>query len=477
MIIQAIHNYYAEYNLPYIEGHINSEIIATIKGTLQDIKILLLKSEELGMYDEIAKYEDSIRAETQLNTIETLKTLEQIQREFVILMAKHNFKDWIQPKKQPWDTYKVKKKLQLPELEQQWINPWNKEKLIPAEYYDYISEPGEKPWDTIIKCPKHKNKKLNVSRYDRRPDQLVFLMTFHTVVNKGDCHLLLTGVNLSGKTNTAVAMLKLANWFYRNYWKVSYTDKEKFEEVPEFRMDTNITYLPLENALDDILGDNQFRTQDLNEGMKFATKANWQNKKAQDAAAIAYVARSHHPIVIYEYQVSKRPPSYFMERFNFWLHKMNKKWMVLSMASGIYRKSDPYYMDEIDKIKDDDAISHWFVHKNANYITRMRAPRMIRKDEKEFDKLHKEAHQTLLNASKIQKALSDIYYLKLEEFWNKINVANEMAYSDIQKVLIEQYPDLNKHQITKFMKLYDDYDASQKFTKRKQVILSKESSQ
>lgn len=331
----------------------------------------------------------------------------------------------------------VKKRLGFKDLSKPWKNKWNGETLIPFEYYKNIKEDWEK---------------------------LAFLLTHHTVTNNGDIHGMDSGVNNSGKTNTAIAILKEMNRLYREYWKVSY-NKNKFIEIPEFDLEKNIAYLPVESSLDDLLGDTQFRTQDLNEGMKFATRANWQNKKAQDAAATAYVARAHFPTVFYEYQVSTSPPGYFQTRFNLWIHKMSKRWMVVSSASGLYRKADPYYLDELTKLRTDEEISSWFVHKNPNYIIKMKAPRMTKKDEKKFKKLQAEAHLKLQSANRIKMELDDSMFIKIEELWKRVQ-NNEITKMDFEEVMKSDYPEMTKDQYRRFMRMYQKFEDNQMFGKK-----------
>lgn len=103
MVIQGIYNYYAEYHYEFIDSNINADTLAVIKGTLQDMKILLLKSKEKPLYDQIVEYEEEIRKIHQLPTLATSKKLENLMAEFVEIMARHNFKDRTQPKKQPWE--------------------------------------------------------------------------------------------------------------------------------------------------------------------------------------------------------------------------------------------------------------------------------------------------------------------------------------------------------------------------------------
>ena len=440
MVIQALNTYWAEYHSDYI---VDSEAVGTIKGLIEPVKILLMKEEEEETLTQVKAYEESIKNETILPTLDTIANLKILEEIFVRAMAKNGHRDR-KKIKYSWEE-NFFRRLRLPKLTQ------------PHFSYFFALPTME--------------------------DKIAWLQTYHTVMNGGDIHALWTGINNSGKSNGAIHMLMRCNWYYRNYWwpirATCRPDREifSFQEVddakdavpiPEFDLSKNVVYLPVNSSLDELLGDTQYELRDLNEGMKFANNLRSMDARVVDAGTNAYIARAHFPIVYYEYQVSKRPPGLLMERFNMWFHKMSKPWAVLSMASGLFRKTDPYYLKRIDKLDDDDEINDWIQNKNPNYICELQTGVMERPEHRAFKKFQKKAHLEMLRASLVKKKIGDEMLVTVEDYWTLMD-ANLLARSDLEDKLKKDYPDLNKLQVRNFIKSFEDYDLGQKFSKRRKV--------
>ena len=383
---------------------------------------------ETGLSTALLSKLETDRMIPTLPTLATIKNLNILQDLFTDIMAQHGHKDKSK-KTYEWDDI-AKKKLQIEEIVEPHLSYF---KSLPEMY-----------------------------------DQITFLMTYHTVMNDGDIHCLMTGINNAGKSNTAISMLQRSNWFYRNYWHVNSNDETK-TPLPEFDLETDVIYLPLENSLDMLLGDTQYKTIDLNEGMMFANNLQSMDKRVIKAGATAYVAKSHHPMIFYEYQVSKRPPAMLMERFNMWIHKVSKKWGVLSMASGIFRKTDPYFMTEIDKkLRTDEEFNEWFRYKNPNFVAAFKTPKLAPVDERAFKRYQKEAHSVQQSANEVRTVVKDEYMIIVRDIWERVNTKNEMAVVDIEPTLMNDYG-YSKHDVGLFLKDYWRYGMVQK--RRPKVVI------
>ena len=188
-------------------------------------------------------------------------------------------------------------------------------------------------------------------------------------------------------------LLSFANRLLREYWKV---------KNERFSLKKDVYYVPAPTDLDELLGDTMYNTKDLNEGMAAAVNLRSMDPQVIKLGVNAFITRAKHNFVIFESQVASRVPKLLEERFNLWIHKMSKEWAVMSIPSSLYRKVDPLYLDELDKLRSDKEISYWFRYKNPNYITTFRAPKLKKSFEEKFKDYQKKAQLWLLSVSVCQ---------------------------------------------------------------------------
>ncbi len=388
-------------------------IIAEIKGLAVDTTMLLLKYRETDYANEVKKLEDYLGAYRSYDAISLLKNVLTLREIVAIVLGdKHNFKDRTE-KQFAWEK-EVKKKWHLTDLNEK-----------DEQYFQNLPTKWKK---------------------------MVFLATHNMVNCDGDIYALVTGINNGGKTNTSLALLSFANRLLREYWKV---------KNERFSLKKDVYYVPAPTDLDELLGDTMYNTKDLNEGMAAAVNLRSMDPQVIKLGVNAFITRAKHNFVIFEYQVASRVPKLLEERFNLWIHKMSKEWAVMSIPSSLYRKVDPLYLDELDKLRSDKEISYWFRYKNPNYITTFRAPKLKKSFEEKFKDYQKKAHLTTKLASETNMLVNQSYWLLIKRMWDRINMEHRLALIELPSIL-RQEVHYSEAQVKSFMRDYNKYDREHK---------------
>jgi hypothetical protein len=141
--------------------------------------------------------------------------------------------------------------------------------------------------------------------------------------------------------------------------------------------------------------------------------------------------RSYHNIIIWEYQVQQRPTGMMLEGMNFWMQKMRKRYYILSIASTLVRKKDPYYMKELEKCRSDNEISYWMKYSNPNYIHTFKAPHMKPKFRKIFQDHYWEQKEKQSKAETARKTMTLDYTRMIEDVWTQINVKHTLSLIEL----------------------------------------------
>lgn len=368
----------------------------------------------------ITDYEEQISLSTALPTLQTIKKLKELQEaEIKNIAVKHKLMDRLE-EKEPWEDI-VKKKF--------WLNQ--------IKNFD-IHEQYAKTIFPEIK-------------------RFVFYETAYMVLCEGDIISLKSGPNNSGKTSSSLVELRWANYFLRNYWKVS-KFSDKYEPLDKFSMRKNVFYYPDASQIADKIAEaTQYNCIDINEGMKAAVNLKSWDPETIDMINDIFTERSKHNFLMWEYQAAKRPPKMLLTRFNVWEHKMGQKWLVVSMPSSLYRTEDPMYMGEVEKLKGDRAISAWFTHRwgNANFIDKFKSPKLKDKYKNLFDKIKRQEKEKYERGKKVRKTINNIWYTFVEDMWNKVDQGS-LAYVDLKTILEEK--GFKDPQIKQFLRDYDKYD-------------------
>jgi hypothetical protein len=294
--------------------------------------------------------------------------------------------------------------------------------------------------------------------------RFIFYSTAFMVLRHGDIVALGTGINDSGKTNTAIPSMQCANFYLRTYWNVSKFE-DRYVALDRFKMSRDVLFYPdAEMVRSRISQGTQFNCIGVNEGMKAAVNVRSWDPEVIDMILETFTERASHNWLQFEYQLAKRPPKMLLSRFNVWWHKMSQKWLVLSMPSSIYRTEDPLLIGEVEKLRGDRKISKWFTKKskNANYIGKFRSPKMKPEKEAKFKELRKIAKIEFDKGKKIRNTLNNVWYVKLEEVWNMVDTGKK-AKMAIPEYLVKKY-NFAPHQVSKFMKDLDNYDKMYKIT-------------
>lgn len=398
----------------------DSMVIAEIKGMIVDAITLLIKYREMDYAARLKEFEDFLGLYRQYDAIELLKNV-LIFRDIVaeVLGDRHNFKDRTE-KEFKWEK-EIKKKWHLHDFE----------------------EKDQKFYDTI----------------NTRAKRFAFLASHNMVNCDGDVYMLMTGINNGGKTNTALSLLHYTNWYLRNYWHVK-ANRDKTVELRPFSLKKDVMYIPAPTDLDELLGDSQYNCKDLNEGMAAAVNLRSMDPQVIRMGVTAFITRAKHNFLIFEYQVAERAPKLLQERFNAWMHKMSLQYAVLSIPSSIYRKEDPLYLAELNKLRKDKDISYWFKYRNPNYVTTLKAPKLSARKEEQFKKYQMQAHEMLKQAREVKAEINETYYGIVRDIWEKVNVAHTLALIELPSELTQI--NFNESQIKKFMADYNKYDRTQK---------------
>lgn len=425
----------------YVRPITDSEAIGEIAQIYHEVSLLCDAYKETVPVKQIDEYCEWLTLQHELDgpsTLNNLRALTKIIAEY--LKRKHKFMDRTDEKK-PWDR-EIKKKLEIrvfpPEVQQ---------------FYDRISTEWKK---------------------------FAFLLCWYVVVEKGDAHILDTGPNNSGKTNTALCFLRQCNYYLINMprlipsiaplWQVSKYNDFWVEDHPEcanipldrFKIKNDCYVVPDPEALETRFNSGQFQCIDVNEGMEAATNVQSQKKDVVRLGINRFTSRSYHNIIVWEYQVQHRSTAMMVEGMNFWMQKMKKRHFILSMPSSLVRKRDPFSFKELDKCKDDDEIGDWMV-KQKYYIHTFRAPRLNANNEKVFARHYNE--QKLL-----QKAGTDVrtkkglgYELMIQEMWEKVNKDHTMSILDLEGALDEM--GYNKKDKDAFMRDYGKFGRVKSYEK------------
>lgn len=265
------------------------------------------------------------------------------------------------------------------------------------------------------------------------------------VIEEGDAHILLSGPNLSGKTDTALPFLGAANKYLVEYFHVKKYNETHLKLHPEdadipqrrFSIKKDVYVTPEGDELKNRFVQEQFQTIDVNEGMEAGN--NMQSNKAQtvELGIKRFTTRSYHNIVIWEYQVQKRMTAMMLEGMNFWMQKMRKRHYILSIPSTLVRKKDPYYMQELEKCRTDSEISYWMRYLNPNYIHTFKAPHMKPYHRKIFQAHYWQEKDKQAQGEKTRKSMTVGYTQMIEDIWNKINVRHTLSLIELGDTLSE----------------------------------------
>lgn len=233
-------------------------------------------------------------------------------------------------------------------------------------------------------------------------------------------------------------------------------------------MGRDIVYDPDPSVLNSLLEeDKYFQTIDVTEGLGAASNLQSLNKQVIRLGVKAYRIRYRNNIVVWEYQMTDRPPRLLTTRFNAWIHKMNWYWGVLSIPSSFYRTKDPLYLKRIEDIADNDTkLARWFTNKrqNPNYIVKFKAPYMSEKAQAIFNHHMKEADKRMVQIDEMKGATQNRYFQIAKEIHDRVNVLHIMGEDQILSDLISK--GFNKTQVEKVIKLYNEYDAARKWAKK-----------
>jgi len=384
----------------------DSQAIAEIRKIFSQVRFLCMKYQEWDPATQINTYIGFLTGQRELDTISTLKNLEFLSDILAkSLGIKHKFRDRVEDTME-WDA-EFKKKLEFPELTAE-----------EKEYYGTI----ERKWK-----------------------KLCWLLTYYVVRCKGDAHILLSGPNLAGKSNTAIRLLKQCNTYLVDYWKVKKYNEFYIEKHPDaaetiqdkFQIKRDVYITPDAQLLKDRFESGQYQCIDINEGMEAATNLQSMKSDIVSLGVKRFTSRSYHNIVVWEYQVQQRPTAMMLEGMNFWIQKMKKRHFILSIASTLVRKKDPYYMKELDKCRTDRDIGVWMKKINPNYNGTFRAPKLNARDEHEFQMYYWEQKDVAAKASEVRRKSTQGYDLMLQDVWTRVNIEHTLSLIEIEGLLDE----------------------------------------
>jgi hypothetical protein len=306
--------------------------------------------------------------------------------------------------------------------------------------------------------------------------RFAFITTYYVVKCKGDAHILLSGPNNSGKTNTAILFLACCNKFLVDFWHVKKYNEMHLKLHPELRdvpqrkfsIIKDVFVTPDSDQLKERFVQEQFQTIDINEGMEAATNLQSNKAEAVELGVKRFTTRSYHNIIVWEYQVQQRPTAMMLEGMNFWIQKMRKRHFVLSMASTLVRKKDPYYMKELDKCRTDNQISYWMKYINPNYIHTFKAPKLKAKYEKIFQNHYWAEKDRQSQGEKAKSIMTAGYSEMVEEVWTKINKDHTLTLIELGDELTKR--GFKENDVKSFMRDYGRYNRTrmwQDFNKKK----------
>jgi hypothetical protein len=435
-------NTYYIRGVKYVKPIQDSQAIAEIRKIFSQVRFLCMKYQEWAAVTEINKYVTFLTDAKELDGPSTLANLERLSETIARnLGVKHKFKDRTEDRR-PWDM-EIKKKLEFPEMTEEEIH-----------YYLGINRDWKK---------------------------MCWLITYYVVKCNGDAHILLSGPNLSGKSNTAIRLLKQCNWYLVNYWKVNKYNDHYIKRHPDqkgvkqdiFRIRRDVYITPDAKELRLRFESQQYQTLDINEGMEAATNLQSMKSDIVSLGVKRFTSRSYHNIVIWEYQVQQRPTAMMLEGMNFWIQKMKKRHFILSIASTLVRKKDPYYMEELNKCRTDKEIGIWMTKKNPNYVHTFRAPKLGPKNEMTFQMHYWKQKDLQLKGEVIKEKMGNKYNLMVEEIWNRVNVLNNLTFLDIPEVL-ERDMGFQDKDVASFMRDYGRFNRAQLYDRWKKKAIAPE---
>ena len=411
--------------IPYVSPIKDSQAIGEIRKVFSQTRILLMGYREWDAAALIKGYLDWLNNQRVLDAVDTLKNLDMLAEIIAKdLKRKHNFRDKVE-KERKWDQ-ELKKKLEFPDLTQE-----------ERKYYDTI---------------------------DREWKKLAWLITYYVVKLGGDAHILLSGPNLSGKSNTAIRFLKKCNWYLMHYWNVNKYNEfhtEKHPELKDVKQDKfdieRDVYINIDpNKLRRRFEEEQYQCIDINESMETATNLQSMKTDVIELGVKRYTTRSYHNIVIWEYQVQTRPTAMMLEGMNFWFQKMKKRHFILSVASTLVRKKDPYYMKELEKCRSDKEIGKWMEDLNPNYIHTFRAPKLSENEERKFQVFYWKEKDLQLRRENVRVKTTKDYDLIVADMWERINKYHLFSILELDGELEKM--GFNKRDRESFMRDYGKYN-------------------
>lgn len=403
--------------------------IGELRKSFSQAKYLFNKYKEFNAAKNAQAYLDFLITQRELDTLSTIKNLETLSDLLATMLGiRHGFMDKIDDR-EPWDST-IKKKLEFPDMT-------DEERSYRA-------------------------------KLDREWKQLAFDVTYYIVKCKGDAHILLAGPNLSGKSNTAIPFLMMCNKILREFWKVDRYNEFYVEKHPEvkgvklrkFNIKKDVSVTPNSQELKDRFKNEQYQTIDVNEGMEAAT--NLQSMKAENIALAIrrFTTRSYHNIVVWEYQVQDRPTAMMLEGMNFWFQKMRKRHFILSIASTLVRKKDPYYLKELSKCRTDKEIGTWMTNKtkngNPNFVHVFRSPKMGPKLESRFQMWYWESKDKQAEGEKTRRSFTQDYDNMVADIWRRVNLEHTLSFIEIGDMLDKA--GFQKKDKESFMRDYGKYN-------------------
>lgn len=420
----------------------DSEAIGRIRRMFSTGKLILLKYKEDEAVEKVNMVLDFLTDQYALDTKQTIQNLELLSD----LIARHlgqeqQFKDKTHAKF-IWDS-ELKKKLEILEM-----------------------------------LPEHQEFYSNIQGMWRK---LAFIITYYVVVCGGDAHILLSGPNNSGKTNTALSILAKCNWYLVNYWKVKRYNEVHTKEHPEladvpqrrFSIKKDVYVTTEAHELQDRFKAEQYQCIDINEGMEVATNMQSQRADAVQVGVKRYTSRSYHNIVVWEYQVQQRPTAMMVEGMNFWIQKMRKRHFVLSVASTLVRKKDPYYFHELNKCRKERDISFWMKYLNPNYIATFKAPKLKERYVRIFQNHYWEQKNKQQAAEQVKRHRTQDYELMIADVWEKINVRHTLSLVELESEVFQKLG-FDENDKKAFMRDYGKYKRSKLLENWTSVVMKAE---
>jgi hypothetical protein len=374
-LLGGLSSWYAQTRLQYIDSKsmesTGEDPISEINYVLEGTWRLLTKYNEPEAAAEVAA---TLKEITGLYNVKTLLMIERLRHHYQQLTyymgVKHSFKDSTESRP-PWDQT-LKKKMSLENIPADKFAEFGKTEVEVEAYYSNIK-------------PEWK--------------RLCFRLTSYCTLREGDIHILLGGVNNSGKSNASVMILAYCNELFRTFWHCKKYKPTYVKEHPEladilvdpFSLAHDVHFIPDSSALNKALSEQQYNTWSLDEALKSAMNLRSQSKESIDFAINRFIGRSSHSIVVHSYQVAKRTTSLLAEGMSIWLQKMNVQYFVAMLPPSTIRKGDPFYFRQLDKLTSESEINKWIL-KNPNYLHTFRSPRMPKETEDEFKGLQEAAH-------------------------------------------------------------------------------------